>query len=75
MIDWQAYERCPVCFRAYDCRMLRRGQSRSLRHIGAVYDAEWKIIRYTMFRLEAVPAGWYDRSLRRPHPGRRRRET
>lgn len=74
-IRWGDYEQCPVCFRSYDCRSMRR-YGRVLWRMGQT----WRSVtnRTTWWtgparRVMGLPAGWDDRTLSRPHPGRRMR--
>lgn len=69
-VDWARYDRCPVCFRSWDCRTLRRAGRRY--HMGYLTETSagkvwrrWSYIGY--------PTGWGDRELKRPHRGRRRK--
>lgn len=64
-IRWADYERCPVCFRTYDCRPIRR-TGRVLWRLGQTWPAR---------RIVGLTVGWEDRTMTRPHNGRRLRSS
>lgn len=74
MVDWSLYERCPYCFREWDCRRMLRSSAGSW-FISPVYNAK----TMAMKGFKSVPGSrsgyrsWGDASLKRPHVGRRKR--
>lgn len=76
-IRWADYERCPVCFRTYDCRPIRR-TGRVLWRLGQT----WRSVgpRTTWWhgparRIVGLTVGWEDHTMTRPHNGRRLRSS
>lgn len=61
-IRWSAYERCPVCFRTYDCRMVRL-RRRIIWGMGQMGQARVGPVRN-------IAVGWEDFTMTRPHTGR-----
>lgn len=69
-VDWARYNRCPVCFRSWDCRSLRRtGRRYAIGYWSE--DLIGKVWRQRTYY--GLPIGWGDRELKRPHAGRKRR--